>query len=49
MAKTYDEINDKILKGNAVVITAEQVSQMALTMSAKEIDRKSTRLNSSHL
>ena len=40
MAKTYDEINDKILKGNAVVITAEQVSQMALTMSAKEIADK---------
>ncbi len=40
MAKTYDEINDKILKGNAVVLTAEQVSEMAITMSAQEIAEK---------
>ena len=37
MAKSYEEINDKIRKGKAVVLTAEEVSEMALTMSPKEI------------
>ena len=37
MAKTYEEINEKIRKGKAVVLTAEEVSEMALTMSPKEI------------
>ncbi|MBO4500000.1 MAG: homocysteine biosynthesis protein [Bacteroidaceae bacterium] len=37
MSKTYEEINDKIRKGKAVVLTAEEVSEMARTMSAKEI------------
>ena len=29
MAKTYAEINDKIKKGTAVVLTAEEVSELA--------------------
>ena len=37
MAKSYEEINDKIRKGKAVVLTAEEVSEMALSMSPKEI------------
>lgn len=37
MAKTYEEINEKIRKGKAVVLTAEEVSEMARTMSPKEI------------
>lgn len=37
MTKSYEEINDKIRKGTAVVLTAEEVSEMARTMSAKEI------------
>ena len=37
MTKSYEEINDKIRKGKAVVLTAEQVSQMAKTMTPKEI------------
>ena len=37
MAKTYAEINDKIKKGTAVVLTAEEVSELAKTLSPKEI------------
>ena len=40
MAKTYEEINEKIRKGKAVVLTAEEVSEMARTMSPKEILKK---------
>ena len=40
MAKTYAEINDKIKKGTAVVLTAEQVSELAKTLSPKEIAEK---------
>ncbi|MCQ2051563.1 MAG: homocysteine biosynthesis protein [Bacteroidaceae bacterium] len=40
MEKTYEEINEKIRKGKAVVLTAEQVSEMARTMSPKEILNK---------
>ncbi len=40
MTRTYEEINDKIRKGKAVVLTAEQVSEMALTMKPKEILEK---------
>ena len=40
MVKSYEEINDKIKKGKAVVLTAEQVSEMAKTMSPKEILNK---------
>ena len=29
MAKTYAEINDKIKKGTAVVLTAEEVSELS--------------------
>ena len=29
MAKTYAEINDKIKKGTAVVLTAEEVAELA--------------------
>lgn len=38
--KTYSEINQKILKGEAVVLTAEEVAKMALTASAEEIAEK---------
>lgn len=37
MAKTYAEINDKIKKGTAVVLTAEEISELAKTLSSKEI------------
>ena len=37
MAKTYAEINDKIKKGTAVVLTAEEVAELAKTLSPKEI------------
>ena len=37
MTKSYEEINEKIRKGKAVVLTAEEVSEMARTMSPKEI------------
>ena len=37
MSKSYEEINEKIRKGKAVVLTAEEVSEMAKTMSPKEI------------
>lgn len=40
MTKTYEEINEKIRKGKAVVLTAEEVSEMARTMSPKEILNK---------
>lgn len=37
MAKTYAEINDKIKKGTAVVLTAEEISELAKTLTPKEI------------
>ncbi len=37
MSKSYEEINEKIRKGKAVVLTAEEVSEMAKTMKPKEI------------
>ena len=40
MAKTYTEINDKIKKGTAVVLTAEEGSELAKTLSPKEIAEK---------
>ncbi|MDR0982206.1 MAG: homocysteine biosynthesis protein [Culturomica sp.] len=40
MSKTYEEINDKIKKGTAVVLTAEEVSELAKTLSPKEIAHK---------
>jgi len=38
--KSYDEINSKLKKGEAVILTAEEVSQMALTSSPEEIVEK---------
>lgn len=35
--KTFEEINEKIRCGNAVIVTAEEVSKMALTLSSEEI------------
>ncbi|MBN2279016.1 MAG: homocysteine biosynthesis protein [Candidatus Marinimicrobia bacterium] len=40
MQKTVAEINEKIKKGEAVVLTAEEVSQMAETASPAEIAKK---------
>lgn len=40
MAKTYAEINEKIKKGTAVVLTAEEVSELSRTLSPKEIAEK---------
>ncbi|MCC8174324.1 MAG: homocysteine biosynthesis protein [Odoribacter sp.] len=40
MAKTYAEINDKIKKGKAVILTAEEVSELSKTLSPKEIAQK---------
>ena len=40
MEKTYAEINEKIKKGTAVVLTAEEVSELAKTLSPKEIAEK---------
>ena len=40
MSKSYEEINEKIRKGKAVVLTAEEVSEMAKTMKPKEILEK---------
>jgi L-aspartate semialdehyde sulfurtransferase len=40
MAKSYEEINAKIARGEAVVLTAEEVSRMALEASPSEIARK---------
>lgn len=37
MTKSYQEINEKIRKGTAVVMTAEEVAQLAETLSPKEI------------
>lgn len=33
MKKSYEEINEKIRQGKAVVLTAEEVSQLARTLS----------------
>lgn len=38
--RTVEEINEKIRKGTAVVVTAEEVSAMAETMSASEVAAK---------
>ena len=38
--KTYAEINEKIKKGTAVVLTAEEVSELSKTLSPKEIAEK---------
>ena len=38
--KSYEEINDKIRKGTAVVLTAEEISLMALELSPSEIVKK---------
>lgn len=38
--KTYAEINEKIKKGTAVVLTAEEVSELSKSLSAKEIAEK---------
>jgi hypothetical protein len=38
--KTYEEINRKIKSGKAVVLTAEEVSEMARTASPEEIAEK---------
>jgi len=38
--KTYEEINQKLKAGNAVVLTAEEVAQMALECSPEEIVEK---------
>lgn len=40
MAKTYEEINEKIRQGKAVVLTAEEVAQMAKEASPREIARR---------
>lgn len=40
MAKSYAEINEKIKNGKAVVLTAEEVSELSKTLSAKEIAEK---------
>lgn len=40
MKKTYEEINEKIKKGNAVVLTAEEVVKMAKEMKPAEIAKK---------
>lgn len=40
MAKSYAEINEKIKKGKAVVLTAEEVSELSKTLSPKEIAEK---------
>jgi uncharacterized protein (DUF39 family) len=38
--KTYEEINQKLKSGDAVILTAEEVSQMALELSPEEIVEK---------
>lgn len=38
--KSYDEINEKIAKGEAVILTAEEVSKMAEELSPEEIAKK---------
>ncbi len=40
MAKSYEEINEKIRKGEAVVLTAEEVSELSRSLSPKEIAAK---------
>jgi L-aspartate semialdehyde sulfurtransferase len=40
ITKTYQEINEKIKKGEAIVLTAEEVSEMAKTCSPEEIVEK---------
>ena len=40
MAKTYEEINEKIRAGKAVVLTAEEVAEMAREASPREIARR---------
>ena len=40
MIKTYEEINQKLKSGKAVVLTAEEVSKMAKEMSPEEIVEK---------
>lgn len=40
MSKTYHEINEKIRKGEAIVLTAEEVARMAETASPEEIADK---------
>ena len=40
MAKSYEEINAKIARGEAVVLSAEEVSRMALEASPAEIARR---------
>ncbi|MDR1951506.1 MAG: homocysteine biosynthesis protein [Bacteroidales bacterium] len=40
MKKTYQEINEKIKNGNAVVLTAEEVSELSKTASPAEIVKK---------
>ncbi len=36
MKKSYEEINEKIRQGKAVVLTAEEVSQLARTLSVED-------------
>lgn len=40
MAKSYAEINEKIKKGTAVVLTAEEVAELSRSVSPKEIAEK---------
>lgn len=40
MSKSYEEINEKIGRGEAVVLTAEEVTRMAAQMSPAEIAKK---------
>ncbi|MDE5638495.1 MAG: homocysteine biosynthesis protein, partial [Odoribacter sp.] len=40
MAKSYAEINEKIRKGTAVVLTAEEVAELSRSISPKEIAEK---------
>jgi len=40
MKKSYEEINDKIRRGCAVVLTAEEVSELARTLPPAEIARR---------
>jgi len=40
MAKSYEEINARIAKGEAVILSAEEVSRMAEECSPAEIARK---------
>ncbi len=40
MSKTYQDINTKIKNGKAVILTAEEVSELARTVSPEEIAEK---------